>query len=79
MTEDELTNDPVAVSQKVGAEIEAARKSLQNLYQQLAATQNTAKEIARNGVCKLLVERLKLAEREAAELADLIVIARESP
>jgi hypothetical protein len=45
----------------------------------LAVTQDTAKEIARNELCKSLVERLKLAEREAIELADLIVIARESP
>lgn len=77
MTEDELSNDSIAAS--AYAEIEAVRKTLQKLYEQLAVTQDTAKEIARNELCKSLVERLKLAEREAIELADLIVIARESP
>jgi acetolactate synthase small subunit len=77
MTEDELSNDSIAVS--AYAEIEAVRKTLQNLYEQLAVTRDTTKEIARNELCKSLVERLKLAEREATQLADLIVIARESP
>ena len=43
----------------------------------IRTTNESAKEIARNELCRGLVERLQLAEREAAELADLVVLARE--
>jgi hypothetical protein len=45
---------------------------------QLAKTNDTAKEMARNELCRALAERLQLAESEAAELAELVVIARKS-
>jgi len=53
MTDDEVSNDSIAAS--AYAEIEAVRKTLQKLYEQLAVTQDTAKEIARNELCKSLV------------------------
>jgi hypothetical protein len=48
------------------------------LYEQLIMTNVNAKEIARNELCRGLLERLQLAEREAVELADLIAVARKS-
>ena len=76
--ERESSSDPVAVSKTVCVEIETARKTLQSLYEQLAMTNGSAKEIARNELCRALVERLQLAEREAAELAELVVLARNA-
>jgi sulfite reductase beta subunit-like hemoprotein len=78
MTESELSSDPVAVLEKACVEIETARKTLQRLHEQLATTNDSAKEIARNELCRALAGRLQLAEREAAELAELIVLARKS-
>jgi hypothetical protein len=78
MVERESSSDPVAVSKTVCVEIETARKTLQSLYEQLAMTSDNAKEIARNELCRALVERLQLAEREAAELTELVVLARKS-
>ena len=63
--------------EKVSAQIDTARKALHELYQQWAPTNDNAKEIARNELCRGLLDRLQLAEREAAELADLVVIARK--
>jgi hypothetical protein len=77
MTERDFTTDPVALLEQAGAEIEAVRKTLQGLYEQFVQTNNSAKEIARNELCKALVERLRLAEREAAELAEIVVLARK--
>jgi len=74
MTEPELSNDPVAGAHVA---IETARRTLQGLYEQLAMTNESAKEITRNELCRALVERLQLAEREAAELAELVVLARK--
>jgi hypothetical protein len=78
MTETELGSDPVAVLEKVGAEIGAVRKTVQTLCDQFTQTNENAKQIARNELCRALVERLQLAEREAAELAELVVLARRS-
>jgi predicted DNA-binding protein YlxM (UPF0122 family) len=75
--ETELGNDPIAILKSVSANIETARKTLQEFNEQLVLTNENAKEIARNELCRGLIERLQLAEREAAELADLIVIARK--
>jgi hypothetical protein len=77
MTETELSNDPVAVLEKAHVDIETARRTLQGLYEQLATTNESAKEIARNELCRALVDRLQIAEREAAELAELVVLARK--
>jgi hypothetical protein len=78
MTEQELSNDPIAVSQKACVDIETVRKNLQRLCEQLAMTNDTAKEMARNELCRALVGRLELAEREALELGEMIVSARKS-
>ena len=78
MTENGLGEDPVAVSEKAGVEIETVRKNLQRLYEQFAMTNDTAQEIARNELCSGLVRRLELAEREAVELIELIILARKS-
>jgi hypothetical protein len=77
MADGETSSDPIAILEKVSAKIDTARKTLQELYQQLAMTNDNAKEIARNELCRGLIERLQLAEREAAELADLVVMARK--
>jgi hypothetical protein len=69
------SSDPNAILQNVSANIETARKTLQELYQQFAMINDNAKEIARNELFRGLIERLQLAEREAAELADLVVMA----
>jgi hypothetical protein len=78
MTDTDPSSDPLVVLEKAHLEIEAARKTLLGLYEQLAKTNDTAKEMARNELCRALVERLQLAEREAAELAELVVLARKS-
>jgi hypothetical protein len=78
MVERESSTDPVTVLKTVSVEIETARKTLQSLHEQLAMTSDNAKEIARNELCRALVERLQLAEREAAELTELVVLARKS-
>ena len=78
MADNELSSDPIAILERVSVKIETARKSLQELYEQLIMTNVNAKEIARNELCRGLLERLQLAEREAAELADLITMARRS-
>ncbi len=78
MQDSELSGDPIAILENVSAKIDTARKALQELYRQWAMTNDNAKEIARNELCRGLVERLQLAEREAAELADLVVMARKS-
>jgi len=77
MTDGESSNDPVAVSNKARDEIETVRKNLQRLCEELAMTNDSAKEIARNELCKALVQRPELAEREAVELAEMIVLARK--
>jgi hypothetical protein len=77
MTDSELSGDPIAILENVSAKIDKARRALQELYQQWAMTNDSAKEIARNELCRGLIERLQLAEREAAELADLVVMARK--
>jgi hypothetical protein len=78
MPENGLSEDPVAVSENACAEIETVRKNLQRLYEQFAMTDDTAQEIARNELCRGLVPRLELAEREAIELTELIILARKS-
>ena len=78
MADNELSSDPFAILERVSVKIETARKSLQELYEQLIVTNVNAKEIARNELCRGLLERPQLAEREAAELADLIAVARKS-
>jgi hypothetical protein len=77
MADSELRGDPIAILENVSAKIDTARGALQELHQQWAMTNDNAKEIARNELCRGLIERLQLAEREAAELADLVVIARK--
>jgi hypothetical protein len=77
MADSGLNNDPNAILKDVSAKIDTARRTLQDLYQQLAVTDGNAKEIARNELCRGLIERLQLAQQEAAELADLVVIARK--
>jgi hypothetical protein len=77
MAEEELSDDPIAVSKKASVEIETVRRNLQRLYEELAITNDSAKEIARNELCKALVQRLELAEREAVELAEMITMARK--
>jgi hypothetical protein len=77
MAGSESSSDPNAILQNVSANIETARKTLQELYQQFAMINDNAKEIARNELFRGLIERLQLAEREAAELADLVVMARK--
>jgi hypothetical protein len=78
MADGELSGDPIAILENVSAKIDAARKALHELHQQWALANGNAKEIARNELCRGLMERLQLAEREAAELADLVVMARKS-
>jgi hypothetical protein len=78
MADSGSNSDPNAILEDVSAKIETARRTLQDLYQQLAVTNGNAKEIARNELCRGLIERLQLAQQEAAELADLVVIARKS-
>jgi hypothetical protein len=78
MADSELSGDPIAILQNVSAKIDKARKALQELHQQWATANDNAKEIARNELCRGLIERLQLAEREATELADLVVMARKS-
>jgi hypothetical protein len=53
MADSESSGDPIAILEKVSAQIDTARKA------------------------RGLLDRLQLAEREAAELADLVVIARK--
>jgi hypothetical protein len=77
MADSEPSSDPNAILQNVSANIETARRTLQGLYQQFAMSNDNAKEIARNELFRGLIERLQLAEREAAELADLVVMARK--
>jgi hypothetical protein len=77
MADSEVSTDPIAVLAEVSGKIDAARKVLQELHQRLAMTNESAKEIARNELCRGLIERLQLAEREAAELADLVTMARK--
>jgi hypothetical protein len=78
MTEKEFTTDPVAVLEQARAEIDTVRRTLQRLHEQFVQTNGSAKEIARNELCKALVERLQLAEREAAELVEMVVLVRDS-
>jgi hypothetical protein len=78
MAGSESSSDPNAILQDVSARIETARRTLQELYQQFAMSNDNAKEIARNEPFRGLIERLQLAEREAAELTDLIAMARKS-
>jgi tRNA C32,U32 (ribose-2'-O)-methylase TrmJ len=78
MAGSESSSDPNAILQNVSADIETARRTLQDLYQQFAMTNDNAKEIARNDLFRGLIERLQLAEREAAELTDLVAMARKS-
>jgi hypothetical protein len=78
MADSQSSSDPNAVLKNVSANIETARRTLQELYQQFAMINDNAKEIARNELFRGLIERLQLAEREAAELSDLVVMARKS-
>lgn len=55
-------SDPIAVCGKATVEIETVRRDLQRLYEELAKTNDSAKEIARNELCKALIQRLALAE-----------------
>jgi hypothetical protein len=79
MTDQELSADPVAVAKGARDDIETVRRKLQSLCAQLAVKNDTAKELARNALCKALVERLELADREALELIELIVATQISP
>jgi len=71
-------SDPIAVCTKATVEIETVRRDLQRLYEELAKTNDSAKEIARNELCKALIQRLELAEKGAMELAEMIDMARKS-
>ncbi len=79
MTDKKLADDAIAVSKKASVDIRAVRESLQNLCERLASANDTAKEIARNELCRSLVERLELAEEAAVELAEMIALADKSP
>jgi hypothetical protein len=70
--------DSGAAVQKIRAEISEVRKQTQTLYDQLRSTNENAKEVARNELCRALVGRLELAEREAAELDGMISLAQNS-
>jgi hypothetical protein len=70
--------DPGWAVQKIRVELGEVRKRSQALYDQLRTTNENAKEIARNELCRALVARLDLAEREASELADMISLAQTS-
>jgi hypothetical protein len=76
MADSELNSNPTAILERASADILSARKAVQALYEQLATTSENAKEIARNELCRGLLERLQLAEREAAELAELVTMAQ---
>jgi hypothetical protein len=78
MADRELNSDPTAALEKARVTIETARKLLQGLYEEFSLTNESAKEIARNELCRSLVGRLLLAEREAVELAELVVLARKA-
>ncbi len=78
MTEKELPNGAIAISQKASVDIGTVRKNLQELGERLASASDTAREIARNELCRSLVQRLELAEREAVELAEMIALADTS-
>jgi hypothetical protein len=77
MADSELSSDPIATLEEVSAKIDTARRTLHELYQQWGMTNDSAKEMARNELCRGLIERLQLAEREAAELADLVALVRK--
>lgn len=79
MKDQKLPNDAIAVSEKASVDIRAVRESLQDLCERLALSNNTAKEIARNALCRSLVERLALAESETRELAEMIALADTPP
>ena len=79
MTDKELSVDPVTVAKGISGEIETVRRKLQSLCGQLAMKNDTAKDLARNGLCRALVERLELAEKEALELIELIVSTQTPP
>jgi hypothetical protein len=79
MTDKERNSDPVTVAKNICVEIETVRKKLQSLCEQLAMSNDTAKEMARNALGRALVERLELAESEALELVEMIVSAQNSP
>jgi hypothetical protein len=78
MTEKEFATDPVALLEQARAEIDAVRRTIQGLYDKFVRTNSSAKEMARNELCKALGERLELAERETAELAEMVVLARDT-
>ena len=67
-----------AAVQAIRAERGEVRKKTQTLYDQLRSANENAKEVAQNELCRALVERLELAEREAAELDDMISLAQNS-
>ena len=67
-----------AAVQAIRAERGEVRKKTQTLYDQLRSANENAKEVARNELCRALVERLELAEREAAELDDMMSLAQNS-
>jgi hypothetical protein len=60
MTEKELNIEPVTVAKNICVEIETVRKKLQSLCEQLAMSNDTAEEMARNALVRALVERLEL-------------------
>jgi hypothetical protein len=76
MADSEMNSNPSAILVRASADILTARKAVQALYEQLATTNENAKQIARNELCRGLLERLQLAEREASELAELITMAK---
>jgi hypothetical protein len=78
MADTEPKSDPVAVLQKVSSSLDTARRSLREINELWAKTSGTAKEIARNELCRSLGERLQLAEREAAELIELVELSRKT-
>jgi hypothetical protein len=68
MTDMELSIVPATVANTICVEIETVRKKLRSLCEELAMSNDTAQEMARNELCRALVGRLELAEREALEL-----------
>jgi hypothetical protein len=76
MADSESNSNPSAILARACADILTARKAVQVLYEQLATTNENAKQLARNELCRGLFERLQLAEREADELAELITMAK---
>jgi hypothetical protein len=63
---------PDELLENANSAIETARNHIKAVCAQWALQNPTAKEIARFDLCTALARRLEIAQRELAELADLI-------